>query len=147
MKPKRRPMVYTPGFRFDEIAFEPTREEKLLEWIRAKQRIWAQRDDNARRKLCRELIERVRRDKALQDIEEERQRDLAELQAAHDRRIEQIKAYYEAEHQKEAAAADAKRRAALERITTRIDRDKQRTERETLLRRGVLRGRMGPESL
>jgi len=81
------------------------------------------------------------RDREWLEQEAERERDLAELQAAHDKRIAGIKAYYEGEHAKEVAAEDAKRRAALERVTKRVAKDRLRTEREALLRRGVVRGR------
>ena len=129
-KRKRRPTIYTPGFKFDDISFTPTREEYTLDWLRAKQEKWAKEDEARRRKRLAEIQAAVNHDRQ----ETERQQFL-------ERELEKVQSYFRTEHEKEAQAADVKRRAAAARILKHIARDKARAERETLAARGVLRGR------
>jgi hypothetical protein len=51
-------------------------------------------DDNRNRKFCRELLARVRQTKSSSNLKMKMERTLAELQAAHDKRIEEIKSHY-----------------------------------------------------
>jgi hypothetical protein len=129
-KRKRRPTIYTPGFKFDDISFTPTREEYTFDWLRAKQEKWAKEDEIRRRKRFAEIHAAVNRDR-----QETQRQEMVE------RELEKVQSYFRTELEKEAQSADDKRRAALAKITKHIARDKARVERETLAARGVLRGR------
>lgn len=140
--------LFTPGYRIDEISFEPDADEiqALRNWKHAqnelarmlrKRALWEEqdRDHNAfvlaqRQKYAKALGARIASDK-LAD----------ELRAARDAEILKVRSYYLNELEKEIAAADRKRKEALETITKRIQRDKLKVEREELTRRGVVRGR------
>ena len=130
-KSKRNPTLwYTPGFSMHEVDFVPTREEKILDWLRGKQAQWAKEDELRRRKRFAEIQAAVNHDRQ----ETERQ-ELLECE------LEKVQSYFRTELGKEAKAADDKRRAALAKITKHVARDKARVERETLAARGLLRGR------
>ena len=113
-----------------EVDFVPTREERILDWLRDKQAKWAKEDEARRRKRFAEIQAVVNRD-----------RQASQRQEIVERELEKIQGYYRTELEKEAQAADVKRRAAAARILKNIARDKARVERETLAARGVLRGR------
>jgi len=105
------------------------------------QQKWRKQEDRRNREFLARLLAKVASDKVLLDLEEERERRMAELQAAHDKRIEEIKSWWIAEHDREAKAADARRQAAAAKILSRVNKDRIRAERETLLSRGLVRGR------
>lgn len=148
MKRAKSHALFTPGYRIDEISFDPDADEiqALRNWKHAqnelarmlpKRALWEEQDRAhdafilaQRHKFAEELGARIASDKRAD-----------ELRAARDAEIQRVRSYYLSELEKEIAAADRKRKEALEAITKRIQRDKLKVEREELTRRGVVRGR------
>jgi hypothetical protein len=123
--------VYTPGFNMEDIAFIPTREERIFEWLQDKQAQWAREDQARRCKRLAEILAHVERDRAATERQEIVERELSKVQN-----------YYASVLEEEAKTADTKRRAALDKIVKVVQRDRVRAEREVLTARGVVRGRM-----
>jgi len=48
-----------------DVDWQPTGEERLLNWIQDKQRTWQREDDERRRKFLARLLAEVERDKVL----------------------------------------------------------------------------------
>jgi len=132
----------------DGILWQPDAAEAQVfrNWKRAKHEMgrlvalrhrWARQDrkhdefvDAQRRRFSAELNAAIADEKRIQ-----------ELRATRDREIEQRRAWYMAELDKEIKAADERRKKAAEEIIKRINADTCRLEREELTRRGVVRGR------
>ncbi len=93
------------SFKFDDISFTPTREEYTLDWLRAKQEKWARKMSFVAGNALREIQAAVNRDRQASQHQEIVERELAKVQN-----------YFRTELEKEAQAADVKRRAAAARI-------------------------------
>lgn len=122
----------------EKEAFKNWRHAKhLLFRLTTLKKRWERQDrkhdafvDAQRRRFSEELNAAIADEKRIED-----------LRSARDREIEQRKAFYMAELDKEIAAADQRRKKAAKEILERINKDNTRLEREELDRRGVIRGK------
>jgi len=114
----------------DGISWKPTREEILLERLRAMQATWEREDIERHRRRAAEIAADVSRDidwlERVNAIQKEQQR---------------VENYWLEERKKTADAIHAAQLKRLEQITEDIRKDAARAERRELLRRGVYRGR------
>jgi hypothetical protein len=114
----------------DDIAWVPTREERLLAWLQEQKAKWDAEELAYYRKRCDQFAVIVAADKAWIDRQNEIEAD-----------IKRVRDYYEVERKKEEQAADKARREKCLKLRKEINRDLVRAEREELIRRGVYRGR------
>jgi hypothetical protein len=119
-----------PGFSDADYYWYPTREERILERLAQMKTEWDAQELAYYRRKLREHGEDVARDLPWL----ERQNELeAELTA--------IQTYFRTEREKELAAEDEARREKAKLILNEINTDINRFDRETLARRGQIRGR------
>ena len=114
----------------DGISWKPTREEILLERLRAMQAQWVAEDLARLRRYAAELAAVVEKDKIWLERVNERQKEQ-----------ERVTNWWLGEQKKTADAIHEAQLARLEEITEDIRKSDARAERRELLRRGVYRGR------
>ena len=152
----RRPRVALPaGVRLDDMEWESPRRPKKKppvkmnsgpklsypDWLKRKAQdrlAMLRRLNNQWQKEEMEYYQRKAKELA---AEIERDRVWLERQNALEAELTAIQTYYKTELEKEQAAEDKRRREKLKSVIRDISADVCRTERETLARRGQIRGR------
>jgi hypothetical protein len=148
MNRKRSQVLWTPGYRHDEIMREPDEAElrALRNWKHA---------THVRNKLLRMRTKWLARERQHDAYMDAQRRKFAEglqarvavdvraneLQAAADAATEKVRAYYMTELDKELQAADKKRKEMADALVARIRKDDIRYDNEQLRRKGLVRGR------
>lgn len=141
-------LALPPDVRLDEVLWEPDAAERqaLKNWKHAKwlhgrlvamRKRWEHQDrkhdafvDQQRRRFSEELNATIAEERRIDD-----------LRAARDREIEERRAFYLKELDKEIEAANKKRREAANAILKRINADTCKQEREALESKGLVRGK------
>jgi len=125
-----RPRRVPPGFSDKDYHFYPTWDERILERLRKIERDWDATEDRILKLRAKAIEASVAADRAWLTLEQERE----ERKLQSDAELKQVQDYFNRER-------DMELRAALKRITTDLNIDIVKTEREELARRGVIRGR------
>src|SRR5208283_1825817 len=125
-----RPRRVPPGFSDKDYHFYPTWDERILERLGKIERDWDATEDRILKLRAKAIEASVAADRAWLTLEQERE----ERKLQSDAELKQVQDYFNRER-------DMELRAALKRITTDLNIDIVKTEREELARRGVIRGR------
>jgi hypothetical protein len=140
---RRRPITVLPfGINLRDYYFYPTREEKLLDWLREQKRIWDAEDDLRRRRRAKQIAAEIETEREKQAREDRlnRDRDYWLRQREADR---PVMAKLTERYQEIVDLSPFRQRLlkVVAKLEKEIRRDAAKAEREVLAARGLIRGR------